>query len=185
MPSLTLGAIWAQDRNLAIGADGTIPWDLPEDLRHFARTTAGSVVIMGRKTWESLPESARPLPGRVNIVLSSQKNYRAPGARLAASFEEACKIAELESSKQECATEPNAWVIGGASLYKSAIDDKRTVKAVVTSVMTEARRADAFAPDILSNPHWRLFETGPTLLSEKGTAYSISVFVRAEKAESA
>lgn len=65
-----LGAIWAQTCDGIIGRNGTMPWHVPEDLKHFQRTTAGKPVIMGRRTWESLPETYKPLPGRVNIIVS-------------------------------------------------------------------------------------------------------------------
>lgn len=69
-----LGAIWAQIDKGIIGRNGTIPWYVPEDLKHFQRTTAGKPVIMGRRTWESLPETYKPLPGRVNIIVSRSAN---------------------------------------------------------------------------------------------------------------
>lgn len=180
MSTLTLGAIWAQDNERAIGSNGSIPWDLPEDLAHFANTTAGSVVIMGRATWESLPTSARPLPGRSNIVVTSRKDYEAPGARIASSFEDACELAERLTAHRPTAKTPDAWVIGGASLYEAAIDDPRTVKAVVTNVVTRSEGADAFAPDLDKDSRWTLSESSPLLCSRTGLHYSICVFVRDE-----
>ena len=79
---MTLGMIWAQAHDRVIGRDNDLPWHLPEDLRHFRRTTAGDAVVMGRRQWESLPEKIRPLPGRRNVVLSRNPDYRAPGAEL-------------------------------------------------------------------------------------------------------
>lgn len=69
-----LGAIWAQTCDGIIGRNGTMPWHVPEDLKHFQRTTAGKPVIMGRRTWESLPDTYKPLPGRVNIIVSRSVN---------------------------------------------------------------------------------------------------------------
>lgn len=71
---LTLGAIWAQVTDGVIGRNGTMPWHVPEDLKHFQQTTAGKPVIMGRRTWESLPEPYKPLPGRMNIIVSRSVN---------------------------------------------------------------------------------------------------------------
>jgi len=65
-----IGLVWAQAANGVIGRDGTLPWRLPEDLAHFKALTTGATVVMGRTTWESLPPSFRPLPGRRNVVLS-------------------------------------------------------------------------------------------------------------------
>lgn len=70
----TLGAIWAQTDKGIIGRNGTMPWNVPEDLKHFQRTTAGKPVIMGRRTWDSLPDAYKPLPGRANIIVSRSVN---------------------------------------------------------------------------------------------------------------
>ena len=78
---MTVGLVWAQARNGVIGADGGLPWHLPEDLALFRRLTMGSTVVMGRRTWESLPDRFRPLPGRTNVVLTSaQTLLRCPSA---------------------------------------------------------------------------------------------------------
>ena len=82
----TLHMIVARARNGVIGKDNSMPWYLPEDLKHFKRTTLGKPVIMGRKTWESLPKA---LPGRLNIVITRQPDYVAEGATVVASVEEA------------------------------------------------------------------------------------------------
>ena len=95
--------------NGVIGADGKLPWRLPEDLKHFKALTLGHPVIMGRKTWESL---GRPLPGRENIVVTRSAGYDAPGASVAASLEAALAL---------CAGEPVVYVIGGSELYAAAL----------------------------------------------------------------
>jgi dihydrofolate reductase len=106
-PRLCLVAALAS--NGVIGSDGRLPWYLPEDLRHFKALTLGHPVIMGRRTWESI---GKPLPGRENIVVSRQRAYDAPGARVAAS---------LEESLARCADAPIVFVIGGADLYAAAL----------------------------------------------------------------
>lgn len=98
--------------NGVIGARGRIPWRLAEDMRHFRGITMGKPCIMGRRTWESLPK--KPLPGRVNIVVTGQSAYAAPGAFVADSIETA--IARAEG---ECADE--IAVIGGAEIYRAAL----------------------------------------------------------------
>jgi len=95
--------------NGVIGARGTMPWHLPEDLRHFKSLTLGHPVIMGRRTWESI---GRPLPGRENIVVSRSAGFEAPGASVASSLEAALAL---------CAGEPMVFVIGGAELYRAAL----------------------------------------------------------------
>ena len=95
--------------NGVIGRDGQLPWRLPEDLRHFKRITLGHPIIMGRKTWESLPGA---LPQRENIVVTRTPGYEAPGAAIASSLETALAL---------CAGEPVAFVIGGSGLFAESL----------------------------------------------------------------
>ncbi|MEF7612295.1 dihydrofolate reductase [Aquincola sp. MAHUQ-54] len=110
MAVLTL--IAAVARNRVIGNGEAMPWHLPEDLAHFRRTTSGCPVIMGRRTWESLPERFRPLPGRTNIVVTRQPAWQAPGAVRSASLAEAIDAA---------GDVPRVFVIGGGELYAAAL----------------------------------------------------------------
>jgi len=84
-----LGLIYARARNGVIGAGGTLPWHLPADLAHFKAITQGCPVIMGRKTWDSLPPRFRPLPGRRNIVVTRQVDWHSAGAERALSLAQA------------------------------------------------------------------------------------------------
>jgi dihydrofolate reductase len=86
---MRLNLIFAQARRGVIGLNNTLPWHLPEDLAHFKATTQGQPVIMGRKTWESLPPKFRPLPGRTNIVVTRQAEWQAEGAHVAHSMAQA------------------------------------------------------------------------------------------------
>jgi dihydrofolate reductase len=125
--------------NGVIGAQGKLPWHLPEDLKHFKKLTLGHPVIMGRKTWESL---GKPLPGRENIVVTRAAGYDAPGAHVAASLETALAL---------CAGEPLAFVIGGGELYAAALPLADGL------VLTEIRRdyaGDARFPDF-DRSAWR------------------------------
>lgn len=114
-----LGAIWAQATNGIIGFQGSMPWHVPEDLAHFKRITAGHPVIMGRATWDSFPAKFRPLPGRTNIVLTSQKDVhaqlRADGAVVATSLDEALSLARKTEGSEEI------WIIGGGKVYAQAL----------------------------------------------------------------
>ncbi len=110
MPTLALIAAVAKNR--VIGKDNGLLWHLPEDMRHFRETTRGKPVIMGRKTWESLPDAFRPLPGRQNIVISRNPAYAAAGASLAHSLGAALELAG--DAAEVC-------LIGGAELYRQAI----------------------------------------------------------------
>ena len=107
----TLTVIAAVARNGVIGRDNALPWHLPADLKRFKALTTGHAVIMGRKTWESLPEKFRPLPGRQNIVVTRNAGYAAAGATVVNSLADA--VAAASGSE--------AFVIGGAELYAAAL----------------------------------------------------------------
>ena len=92
MPKTILTLIAAVAKNGVIGKDNRLPWHLPADLRHFKALTTGHAVIMGRKTWESLPEKFRPLPGRQNIVVTRNATYAASGATVAGSLPDAVVV---------------------------------------------------------------------------------------------
>lgn len=98
-----------------IGKDNDLLWRFPGDLKHFKKLTDGHPVIMGRKTWESLPQKFRPLPNRANIVVTRDTSYAAAGAAVAHSLEEALKIAEASEGNDE------VFVIGGGQLYAAAL----------------------------------------------------------------
>lgn len=138
---MKLHLIYARAANGAIGKDGVMPWHLPEDLAHFKRTTLGSPVIMGRKTWESLPPRFRPLPGRTNVVVTRQRDWQAAGTRVAHSLDEAIAL---------CGDVADAWIIGGADIYAQALPLAST--AVVTEIEADFD-GDAFAPQF--GPEWR------------------------------
>ena len=133
---MKLGMIYARARNGVIGVEGALPWHLPEDLAHFKALTQGCPVIMGRKTWDSLPPRFRPLPGRRNIVVSRQAGWHAEGAERAGSLHEAIDA---------CAGAPQAWVIGGAQLY--ALAEPLAHTAEVT-VIDADYAGDALAPSL-------------------------------------
>jgi dihydrofolate reductase len=130
----TLHLILARAANGVIGKGNALPWRLPEDLAHFKATTMGSPVLMGRKTWDSLPPKFRPLPGRINIVLTRHPDWQADGALRAGSLDEALGL---------CPPDGKAWVAGGAELYAHAMPLAST--AVITEIDAEFE-GDAFAP---------------------------------------
>ncbi len=109
---MKLHLIWAQARNGVIGKGGTLPWHLPEDMAHFKAKTAGCPVIMGRKTWDSLPAKFRPLPGRRNIVLTRSSGWHEAGAE---------SFSSLDAALRQCAQVDTVWVIGGAEIYRQAL----------------------------------------------------------------
>lgn len=138
---MRLHLIYARAANGVIGKDGTMPWHLPEDLAHFKRTTLGCPVIMGRKTWDSLPAKFRPLPGRLNVVVTRQAAWRADGAAVAHSLPEAMVL---------CAAAADVWVIGGAEIYALALP---LAHSVVVTEIEAAFEGDAYAPPL--GPQWR------------------------------
>ncbi len=133
---MKLHLIYARARNGTIGKEGQMPWHLPEDLAHFKRVTLGQPVIMGRKTWDSLPARFRPLPGRTNIVITRQTDWSAEGASRAASIEEGMQL---------CGDVPDAWIMGGAEIYRQA--EPLASTAVVTEIDADFD-GDAFAPEL-------------------------------------
>ena len=136
-----IGLIWAQARGGVIGKDGVMPWHLPEDLAHFKRVTQGHPVIMGRKTWDSIPPRFRPLPGRRNIVLTRQADLNETGFEPATSLHEALQL---------CENSPQVWIIGGAQIYAQALP--LADELVVTEIDADIA-GDAFAPAIGAD--WR------------------------------
>jgi dihydrofolate reductase len=164
---MQINLIWAQARNRVIGKDGTMPWHLPEDLAHLKRTTLGCPVIMGRKTWDSLPPKFRPLPGRTNIVLTRQTDWHEAGVLQVGSLHDA--IATFKQLTPQPAT---IWVIGGAQIYAQALPMAH--KLVVTEIDAEYA-GDAFAPQLDTSWHEVLRESHH---SSTGLAFSFVTYAR-------
>ena len=138
---MSLNLIFARAANNVIGHNNTLPWHLPEDMAHFKRTTLGCPVIMGRKTWDSLPPKFRPLPGRLNVVVTRQADWQATGALCAHSLADAVAL---------CPADSQIWVIGGAEIYAQALPLAST--AVVTDIEASFE-GDAFGPQF--GPEWK------------------------------
>ena len=128
-----INMILARDKNGAIGYKGSIPWSLPEDMAFFRRVTWEGVIIMGRKTFESI---GKPLPHRINVVITRQKDYEAKGCLVFNDLEEA-----IEKTKNLGET----FVIGGAELYKKALPLAKVI--YVTEIQAEFK-ADTFFPAV-------------------------------------
>ncbi|BCW72379.1 dihydrofolate reductase [Arthrobacter sp. NicSoilB8] len=171
-----LGLVWAQTSTGVIGKAGTMPWHLPEDLKHFSSLTSGHPVIMGRKTWESFPDKYRPLPGRTNIVITRQKDWRdTPGA------EGAVAVSSLDDALLESQFMPGhetVWIIGGGELFAQALDLADV--AVVTTIDATAE-GDTFAPEL--GYDWTASASLPAngwLTSANGTRYRMTLWRRTE-----
>jgi dihydrofolate reductase len=141
---MILSAIVATDEHNAIGKNNQLPWHLPEDLKFFKRTTIGKPVLMGRKTWESM---GKALSGRLNIVLSRQKDLNLPeGVLLVNDLQTAIQQLENESIDE-------AFVIGGGHVFQEALP--LLDRMYITEVKTVVQDADAFFPHV-DHSHWKL-----------------------------
>lgn len=133
-----ISIIVAAGTNNAIGKDNGLLWHLPEDLKYFRSITQGHPVIMGRTTWESIPQKFRPLPGRTNIVVSSKLTTESVGAHVSPSLEEAIKHARAASSGEEI------FIIGGGQIYRSALP---LVDRIYITLVQDAPEASVYFPD--------------------------------------
>jgi dihydrofolate reductase len=152
----------AHSSNRVIGREGDLPWHLPADLRHFRELTSGGTVVMGRRTWESLPDAYRPLPNRRNIVLSTDRAFPAEGAEVMPSLEVA-----LEACGGEC------FVIGGGVTYQQALAHSDLVYA--TEVEAAVEGDTRFPP--LPTGEWRCTDRGRPL-RENGYTFSFKRYER-------
>ncbi len=160
-----ISLIAAVARNRALGKDGQLLWHLPEDMRYFRETTRGKPVIMGRKTWESLPDAFRPLPGRRNIVISRNPAYDAPGAMLAGSLEEALRLTQDDAE---------VFVIGGAEIYRQALP---LAQRLYLTEVAQDFAADVFFPEFGAR-EWREISRSATK-SGADLDFTFAVYQRA------
>ena len=166
---MVLSFIVAASDNNAIGRHNQLPWHLPEDLKFFKRTTLGKPVIMGRKTFESL---GKPLPGRLNIVLSQKGDIVLPeGVLLYKELAEAIEKVETEAADE-------AFIIGGGKIFELAMPV--VDRMYITRVHTTINDADAFFP-VIDHSHWKLVSDEAHDTDEKHKfAYTFQKYERAE-----
>jgi dihydrofolate reductase len=168
-----VGLIWAQSASGVIGRAGDIPWRLPEDLSRFKDLTMGHTVVMGRRTWESLPARARPLPGRRNVVLTRQADYMAEGAVVVTSLDDALRPSG--SSAESALADGGVWVIGGAEIYALALP--RATRCEVTEVDMDLPRRDDDAVAPVLDEGWVAEDAG-WQISRSGLRYRFSSYRR-------
>ncbi len=154
--------IWAQSTSGVIGRDGAIPWQLPEDMARFKELTIGHTVLMGRRTWESLPARFRPLPGRRNVVLTRNPHYEADGAEVITSLDEALSL-------------PDLWVIGGSEIYHLALPAAARCEVTEVDADLHLEDEDALAP--MLGESW-LGTAGEWQDSSSGLRYRFISYVR-------
>ncbi len=162
-----ISLIAAVARNGAIGKNNQLLWHLPEDMRHFRETTRGKPVIMGRRTWESLPDAFRPLPGRHNVVVSRNATFQAPGATLVGSLNEAIQLTED--------TADEVFIIGGAELYRQALP---AVQRLYLTEIASDFDGDVFFPPIQANDWTEISRSAAQ--SASGLEFSFVVYQRTQ-----
>ncbi len=155
--------IWAQSPSGVIGRDSGIPWRVPEDLARFKELTMGHPVVMGRRTWESLPARMRPLAGRRNVVLTRNPYYRAPGAEVVTTIEQALSV-------------PDSWVIGGAEVYHLSLPEASRCEVTEVEIDLRLEDEDVLAP--MLDESWVGTAT-PWRDSSSGLRYRFLSYVRA------
>lgn len=147
-----ISLMWAMDNNRVIGYNNQLPWHLPEDLKFFKRTTMGHPIAMGRKTWDSI---GRPLPGRENIVITRNPEFKCEGCTVLNTIE-----ALLEYSRQRS---DEIFVIGGAEIFKLILPDAD--KLYLTRIYDEFK-GDTFFPE-LNMEEWSLLSREQGIKDEK------------------
>lgn len=171
---ISLRMIWAQANNGLIGKDGDMPWHLPEDLAHFKACTQGHTVLMGRKTWDSLPPRFKPLPNRTNLVLTRQPHWQANGATRVNSLQHALQT--VQTLQQN-----TLWVMGGAQIYTQCLPLAELLEVTFIELDLEPSQHgnNAHAPSI-NTQHWQQHcETTQT--SRTGLRYRFCQFTRTNK----
>lgn len=166
--------IVAVDKDFGIGKAGLLPWDLPGEIKHFKDVTTAdydghqNAVIMGRKTWDSIPSKFRPLPKRLNVVLTRQNTaVFASGVLSAASLDEALHLVSIVPCGK-------VFVIGGAELFKKAIDHPLCHEIYLTHIQSSFD-CDCFFPPL---PTGFREASRSELISEKGSIYSFILYKR-------
>ena len=166
MSKARIALVVAMAENGVIGNDGKLPWRIPEDMKWFREITMGKPCIMGRKTWESLPK--KPLPGRINIVVTRNPGYRAEGAVVVTSFDEAVAAAMRETPEEIA-------VLGGAQIYIEAM--KRADRIYLTRVHG-AFDGDVIFPRIDAR-EWQSTQRVASQTSSSGVVFEIVELNRA------
>lgn len=175
----TINLIWAQARSkggepAAIGFEGGLPWHVTEDMRRFKELTVSHPVIMGRRTWESM--GSKPLPGRDNIVVSRNPEFRAQGATVAMALRDAVDVARQEAIPADGMDRSEIWIIGGSQLFEEALP--LADRAYITDLDAQVD-ADTFAPDIeafVQQKLWSVSELGKWQLAQNPKDWGVERF---------
>ena len=153
MNEINLSIIVATARNNVIGKNNQLPWHLPQDLQYFKSKTTGKPVIMGRKTFESI---GRPLPNRINIVITRNPDWSHDGVLIASNLADAIEKAKKVLNQQDKSS-MEAMIIGGAEIYKTALP---LVDRIYLTLINRDLEGDAWFPE-LSEQDWNLVQSLP------------------------
>ena len=164
---MNINMIFARAANGVIGKNNAMPWHLPEDLAHFKKLTLGHPVIMGRKTWDSIPPKFRPLPGRTNIVVTRQSDWQPEGANTAGS---------LQAALAQCHAARDVWIIGGAQIYAQT---EPLASRIEMTLIDKDFDGDAFAPTLGSQ--WKTIHKQDHV-SSTGLNFSFITYTRQQGA---
>lgn len=167
---MNFSVVAAIDSNRGIGKAGALAWRLKGDMDHFRLLTLGegnNAVIMGRTTWESLPDKFRPLPGRLNVVLSRQLLALPNGVLLAGSLDEALILPQLSSLKE-------VFIIGGANVYAQAVNHHSCNKIYLTEIESKYD-CDTYFPELPAN---FMKESESDIVSEAGVNFRFVVYAK-------
>ncbi|KAB3521023.1 dihydrofolate reductase [Corynebacterium sp. zg254] len=185
---IEIAQIWAQTTAGIIGDGKDMPWYLPEDLKHFQRSTMGYPVVMGRTSWEALEAPYRPLPGRENWVVTRNEAYSSPGGHRVSSLSEAIAQAAVWISKRradepETELTPTVWILGGGQVYAQCMPISDRV--VITEIdMVAPERFSVHAPEIPADEFeenagpWETSDKGHPVDSDAPVDYRICEYVR-------
>ncbi|WP_075982026.1 dihydrofolate reductase [Bacillus massilinigeriensis] len=147
-----ISLLWAMDENRVIGKNNELPWHLPEDLKYFKRVTMGHPIIMGRKTYESI---GRPLPGRENIIMTRNQDYKMDGCQIMSSVDELLRFNKAQNDE--------VFVIGGAEIFKEVLP---FADRLYLTQIHEAFPGDTFFPEIKMD-EWKLISSEKGIKNEK------------------
>ena len=150
----------AHDPNRVIGLNNDLPWHVPEDLAYFKKVSMGKAMVMGRKTYESI---GRPLPGRLNIVVTRNKDFTAEGIVVVHNLNEAIEKAEAYADE--------VMIIGGAEIFNLTMD---IADRLYITLIQQPFEGDTFFPEY--GPEWKLIKASDEFISKSGTPYSYLVY---------
>lgn len=153
---MKVSMIAAMSANRVIGINNDLPWSLPDDMRYFMEATRGHIVIMGRKNYESLPPKFRPLPNRINLVVSKRKDFNAPGCILFQEIEKAIDYAKAQGEQE-------LFIIGGGQIYKLGLKYADTI--YLTEIKAIIEGGEVFFPEL--GNEWEEFSRVPHPVDQK------------------